>query len=204
MEKCGIRRWKKNPIRLRTLLKLNHINVYILTGGSSRRFGSDKALGPIYNHTFTEELYNNFSIISNKVTIVGKRQYFDTLPFIYDLLDVQCPLVGLYTALIDSETSWNFIISVDMPLIDREITQLFLPSRREKVKIILPRVNDRLYPLCAFYHSSLKEKLYKTILQKSFRLMDVINDSPHQIVDLLDTSNQFVNINTLDQIKRLG
>ena len=185
------------------MLKFNHINVYILTGGSSRRFGSDKALAPICNHTFTEELYNNFSAIANKVAIVGKKQHFHTLPFIYDALDVQCPLVGLYTALTNSDTNWNFIISVDMPLIDMQVAELLLPHKIEKVQIVLPRVNDKLYPLCAFYRSSLKEKIYNTILQKSFKLMDFIKSAPHQIVDVLDTSNQFININNPDQINIL-
>ena len=186
------------------MLKLHHINVYILTGGFSRRFGSDKALAPIYNHTFTEELYDKFSAVSNNVSIVGKKKYFEALPFIYDALDLQCPLVGLYTALAHTDTRWNFIVSVDMPLIDTQIAQLFLLKTRGKARIILPRVKGKLYPLSALYHSSLKENIYKTILQKSFKLMDFIKDNPHEIVDVLDASNQFININTPHQINTLN
>ena len=110
------------------MLDLKQVNGYILTGGFSRRFGSDKALAKINNHTFTEELFETLLPILKSVSVVGKKQYFGNIPFIEDNLDIQCPMVGLYSALKQSDTDWNFIINVDMPLIDKEIVQ-YLASK---------------------------------------------------------------------------
>jgi len=184
------------------LLKLHHINVYILTGGFSRRFGSDKALAPIYNHTFTEELYDKFSAVSNNVSIVGKKKYFEALPFIYDALDLQCPLVGLYTALAHTDTRWNFIVSVDMPYITSDVIDA-LQKKINNNNIIIPSVNEQLFPLFAFYHQNSLPYFEKAYSVKKYKIMDVISSLNFTGVNLSHYDIELTNVNTRDQLIEL-
>ncbi len=185
------------------MLDLKQVNGYILTGGFSRRFGSDKALAKINNHTFTEELFETLLPILKSVSVVGKKQYFGNIPFIEDNLDIQCPMVGLYSALKQSDTDWNFIINVDMPLIDKEIVQYLASKNSGSEKIVAPKVDNKIYPLCAFYHSTLQDSILKSINKKSYKLMDFIENISNTVT-MNKHSDKFINVNTKQDLNKIA
>ncbi len=180
------------------------MNGYILTGGFSRRFGSDKALAKINNQTFTEELFSTFAPIFKLVSVVGKKKYFSSIPFVEDALDIQCPLVGVYTALKHSDSEWNFILNVDMPLINIEVVKFLISEYDEKSRVIVPKLDDKLYPLCAFFHSSLQQPILNSISNKSYKLTKFIESVPHTIVPITNQSHKFVNVNTINDLKKIN
>jgi len=168
-----------------------HINAYILTGGQSRRFNTDKSLVQINGKTLTQIIHARLSPIFNNTYIVGKENNFLNYNFIKDVKPVQCPLNGIVTALEHSKNDWIFVIACDMPLINDNIIN-YLCNNIEVVKhAVVPSVNNQLQPLCAFYHKSILKYFNSAINKGDFSLMKLLNQ--------LDISKIAIPINDIDQ-----
>ena len=63
LEKCRFERWQPDPIHVHSMLTEDQLNAYILTGGSSRRFGSDKAVCMINGTSFIDKILTHFKVI---------------------------------------------------------------------------------------------------------------------------------------------
>ena len=57
--------------------------------------------------------------------MIGKKKPNKLVkPFIFDELEIQAPINGLYTALKHSKTDWILLLSCDLPLIDADVFQV--------------------------------------------------------------------------------
>ncbi len=172
------------------------MNAFILTGGHSRRMGQDKSLLTLGNRTFTEILYEEMLPHFDSVTVVGKEKTHPDLPFLKDKLPEQCSMIGIYTALEFSSSSWNFIISVDMPAVTAELAQFLYRHVDDAHSILLPQVDGRQYPTCAWYHTSLSDALYDAISAQQFRLMKFVSKNDARIINTSDYRKKLMNVNT--------
>ena len=87
------------------------VNAYILIGGSSKRFGSPKWAAELNQVRLIDHIWNECKRFQT-CHVIGKTltQKID-YPFIKDEIhDIQSPLNGLYTALMNTNKDWNFII----------------------------------------------------------------------------------------------
>ncbi len=177
-------------------------NAYILTGGQSRRFLSDKSIAKLNNRTFTEILYDKLTLLANKTYLVGKDSSSHPFPFVEDKFPIQCALNGIITALNHSDTDWNFIISCDLPLIEEKTIQTLADLRTEEVEVVLPMIQQTPQPLCSFYNSVVLFNIQESLTRGNYRL--------RSIVDGLNTTNisihpekemELLNINTVEDLK---
>ncbi|MBC8214283.1 MAG: molybdenum cofactor guanylyltransferase [Candidatus Marinimicrobia bacterium] len=180
------------------------MNAYILTGGQSRRFGSDKSIATIEDLTFTKILYNRLETLFDNVTIIGKIRTHSKLPFLPDKIETQCPMTGIYTGLSSTKSDWNLFVAVDMPMVGKETVNLLTQTISDKVKIIIPTVKDRLQPMCALYHKSLTEDLEKNLQNGNYKLMDFISNHPSRTVNADALSSQFLNVNSPEDFEKLN
>lgn len=178
------------------------INAYILTGGQSRRFKSDKSLVKLGNKTVTEILYDRLISIFQNVFVVGKKVPPIDLPFIPDLNRIQCPLNGIVTALDHSNTQWSFVIACDQPLLQKETIISLYSHVSPDLHIVIPKTNDKLHTTCAFYHQytlpvfvgALSRGEY--VIYKPFDILNV-----KKVVIKNSDVEQFVNINTPEDLE---
>ncbi|NTW50675.1 MAG: molybdenum cofactor guanylyltransferase, partial [Chlorobiales bacterium] len=159
------------------------MNAFILTGGQSRRFGSDKSLAQINGVSFAEHLYKRLTKKFARVAIIGKEEKHTDLPFISDAIAVQCPLVGIYSGLLSSDSDWNFFVGVDLPLVDISLITLLENYLSDTYQIVLPEADGKWHPLCAFYHRSLIPAIKAALDGGNYRLMDLIRPARHLMVD---------------------
>ncbi len=178
------------------------VNAYILTGGQSRRFKSDKSLVKLGNKTVTEILYDRLKSIFQNVFVVGKKVPPIDLPFISDLNHIQCPLNGIVTALEHSTTKWSFVIACDQPLLQKETIISLYNHVSPGFHIVIPETDNKLHTTCAFYHQHTLPVFVGALSRGEyviFKPFDVLNVK--KVVIKNSTVEQFININTLEDLK---
>lgn len=150
------------------------IEAYILVGGKSSRFGSDKALAKIEGKTLAERAYvtmtevfgpeNVFFVAGDPESFAGEAKRLNAL-FVYDVIEDRGPVGGLYTALTHASTDWIFLFACDLT----DVTSLFISMLRHKLSehygVVVPEQADgRLQPLCAFYNVAKARPVVRELL----------------------------------------
>ena len=185
---------------------LNKVNAYILTGGSSRRFGSDKALAQIEELTFLDKIYAVVQPFFHQVYSVGKISYSTNIKFIPDGYKQQAPLVGILTALKHSSNNWNLILSVDIPFINQDVLQVMIERLNENQdsKIIIPHINDHFMPMLAFYHKDCIFEFERALKKNNFTIKSIINYMNPVIINMNQFRDELANINTIKQLHKMS
>jgi molybdopterin-guanine dinucleotide biosynthesis protein A len=142
---------------------------YVLAGGASNRFGSDKALvrfGPTPLLKRIIELLEKCTPSVSVVAPLGKYSELN-VEILEDRWPGQGPLGGIITALqhtaaTNPRCEWNLILSCDMPFLTTEWLE-FLINRAEvsKAKVVLPHSAHGPEPLCACYRTDAADTLQK-------------------------------------------
>jgi molybdopterin-guanine dinucleotide biosynthesis protein A len=184
-------------------ISLSDINAYIFTGGQSRRLNMDKSLVQLNGNTLTEIVHQKLSLIFNNIYIVGKESQFPDYNFIQDIKPVQCPLNGIVTALEHNQNEWIFVIACDLPLINAKSINNMYANIDSNTQVVLPNVNDRLQPLCAFYHKSVLNDFNAAIEKGDYSLMKLL-DQIEVVKTTIPPENeeQFLNINYPEDLKK--
>lgn len=135
------------------------IPAYILAGGNSRRFGSDKARAVFQGQPLIRALSDQFIALGFTVTVVGKHdgQYADLgLDTIGDIEPGKGPIGGLRTALTHRVSGWILLCSCDMLGIDQAwVTALNDRRLHEPEADAIVARGDIWQPFPAHYHTRL-------------------------------------------------
>lgn len=94
----------------------------ILAGGKSQRMGTDKWLLLLKGKPFISHIYEAMKpIFGDNIVIVSSNPEYDKYGYkrIEDLISNKGPVGGLYTALKQSKTKFNLVLSVDVPLVQQ-------------------------------------------------------------------------------------
>jgi len=187
---------------------MHHIPAVIFAGGKSSRMGQDKALLPFGTYaSLSEYQYAKLSKLFTHVYLSTKKQKFDfTCQTITDMYETSSPLVALLSSFDSLKNETIFVLSVDAPLIDKEIiTKLYnesiLSSNKDKDAIIAQSPKG-VQPLCGLYRRSIIP------LAKVF-----FSEDNHKLTALLAKANtsyihfvkekSFTNLNTPSQYQNL-
>ena len=129
------------------------ITAFILSGGKSSRFGTNKSFLVIDGKPLIQRLTELLDTIFPEVVVSSNE------PELYVLLDKKniddiCPgrgpLSGIQSALNFTTSERNIIISCDMPFINKELLRFLCNCKSEK-DIILPKSDGIIQPLCGIY-----------------------------------------------------
>jgi len=186
-------------------IRMARLPVYILAGGESRRFGSNKARIPLGGTTLIQQIARSAEPVASQVTVVSRQQdgYTDLgLRTIQDSRPGEGPLAGLETALLDCHPApWLLLLSCDLAGLKTSLLRTLLLHPREDKQVILYASEPR-QPLLALYsHSTLDE--VRTLLDEGERAMQALLDRCNVgAVPLNDDWNQLRNINSPDDFER--
>ena len=185
----------------------NKITAYILAGGKSQRMGRDKGLLLLDHKPFIAHICDALKpIVGDKIVIVSANQDYDFLGHtrIEDIISDKGPVGGIYTALKHSKTKFNFIISVDSPLISTELLQWIADKHEDAYMMTKIKSGDKESPLIAIYDRSCKTVFGEHLAAKQLKLRGVIEDMSHQTLIVPEKwQQQLQNINTPEEYKRL-
>ncbi len=190
-----------------------HTSAIILAGGKSTRMGQDKAFLEINGESSIKRLYKLLSPFFDEiiVSVDSERDIpFTGMKVVRDVKDGHGPLMGIYSAIMASQSQVNFIIACDIPEVN--MTLLFeLLANSEEHDITVPSFSDGQYePLFAVYKKSVAHAAKKMLDFHKRRIIEIFPECKTQVIPTPDKS-WYINLNTpgdyqnyLDSIQKVA
>lgn len=181
-----------------------NITGVVMAGGQSSRMGSDKGLilfqgKPMVNYGI--QLLSSFFnevIISTNNPVYSK---FDK-ELIADRHKGIGPLGGIYSVMTSVINDYIFVLSCDMPFVQRNTIETLLFNFKE-YECSIARSNNRIQPLCAIYSRTLLAEIERRISDKNYKMYDLILSSNTRFVEF-DDEKEFMNINSKEDLNTLS
>jgi len=184
----------------------------ILAGGASSRMGRDKALLPIGSQTLVELVMERIRPLVEQVVVIGSprnvRQLEEHLghKVLADLKPDCGPLMGIYTGLMHSETSWTLFLPCDMPWIDGRLIERLAGAchgEAEAIASLHPTEGIQPFPLLCHVTAC---RTIGALLDRGARSLQALLRQPHtQLVTIEepDLWRCFTNVNTVADYAKL-
>lgn len=180
--------------------------IYVLAGGKSRRFGSNKAFASVAGRTLLEHECTTLSAIGDVTVLCGEdTDRFEEYPWrcLPDLLPNKGPMGGLHAALLDAKergSSSLFLVSVDMVGYDLAwITPLLKSCQMTGAAAY----KDEFWqPLFAAYSTDILGDLEHTIHADKLAMWRFLESLPVTQVSAPKNWNQLVSINTREDLAK--
>ena len=179
-------------------------SAFILIGGQSKRFGCPKWKSKIGEKTLLDHIYNMCSLFDDTFIIGKKKPTGFNKPFIKDKFDFQAPINGIFSALSKTHSDWNFVISIDLPLMTPKLIKKIWQSGNKSKNAIVPKIGDYLQPVCAFYHKKILPQISNQIEKNELSLHALIDCIKTDYVNMDNYSKQFSNMNTQDDYSQIS
>jgi molybdopterin-guanine dinucleotide biosynthesis protein A len=191
----------------------------ILAGGSSRRFGQDKALLSLGAKPLILHVLDRISfLVDERIVVVNTEEQKtmlqkitkDKLTILTDEYKIQSPLAGAYTGFNHAKNEYTLLLSCDTPFINPEIARLLLETCIHKTASIPRWPNSNIEPLQAAYHTKSALAAAKTALDEErldmnamiARMRNIRYISTLVLQQLDPKLYTFFNINTQTDLKR--
>lgn len=177
----------------------------ILAGGKSSRMNyNNKAFLDYNGKAFIEHIieagknFKEIIIVANNTEIYSKYK----LKIVEDIYKEQGPLGGIYSALLNSKYDKVLCVACDMPLI-RNNTLNKLGKLDLEYEVLIPKIENRLQPLCAIYSKNIINKIETSLINNENKLQKLIMELDYKIIEDELNSIDFININTPNDYKQL-
>ena len=171
------------------------ISAFILIGGKSERFGSEKWRANINGKSVLDRIWDGCMYFEERI-VIGKEKPKDfKKPFICDQLEIQAPINGLYTAIQHAEDDWIQLVSCDLPLIDTDVFQILWNTKTQESDAVIPLTNNRHQVTCALYHKRILNYLESAIDNNDLSLLSLIKNLKITKVNF-NSDKRFWNMNT--------
>jgi len=140
---------------------------YVQAGGSSTRFGSDKALALLEGRTLLVRTAQLVEEVCGNVKIVSSAAGYEDsgISILQDGWPGQGPLGGILTSIrearrISQGPAWTLIVSCDMPFLTRDwLGFLCQRALKSAAEVVVPESGTGLEPLCACWRGDALETL---------------------------------------------
>lgn len=146
---------------------LHDIQAYLLTGGSSRRMGKDKASLLVDGASITWRIATSLQRAGYPVVILG-REPVPPFGFQRDSQENQGPLCAL--ADVHPDAPKFFAVSCDLPRFDPRIVEV-LNKNLDTYEAVTPMLGGKAQPLCALYRREALEVARRLVAAGERRVM---------------------------------
>ena len=185
----------------------------ILAGGKSSRLGRNKALQTIGGKSLIQWVIDRVALLSNEVILVtGNGEAIPSsssarIRITADIYPAKGPLAGIHSGLVAASTPRAMVVSCDTPFLNVRFLE-YLIQIHTTCDIVVPRVRDKVEPLCAVYSRNCLAHIQKLLEQneltivKLFDLVKVRYVEEDEINRFDPEHFSFFNINNQDDLKR--
>lgn len=183
------------------------MQVSILCGGKSSRMQSEKGLVLFQNKPFIEHIITAVLPISSTIQLITNTNNYDYLhhPKTKDILTGKGPIGGIYSALSNSKTELNLILSCDIPLISTEILLELIHKHNDDFDVSVFNDDHRTHTLIGIYSKKIIPILEKSIEENNLKLMHLLSKVQHQLIPVgSQKSKLFKNINSVAELHELN
>lgn len=157
-------------------MSMADVSIAILTGGISRRFGSNKLIFEIEGERVVDRVYNKVRDLSPDVFFQGDSvdDVRDSRP---DLVEGKGPLGGIYSALKNSRFERTIVLAGDLPCLDARILGELLKD--VQAEVVVPRWRKgHNEPLCALYSKKLLPHIVHMIESGDWKISNLYERVP--------------------------
>jgi len=182
------------------------LSIYILCGGKSSRMGTEKGLISFKEKPFVQHIIDAVSPLSDKVYLVTENQDYERfgLPLVPDLVPDRGPVGAIYTALKHTSSSWNLILSCDVPAITTRGLQTYLLDKTPTAPITFLSKKNQAHPLIGLYAKHVRANFVQALRKGNLKLRDLIEFLPHQTVEVSSEDAYILeNVNTPEDLEKL-
>lgn len=184
------------------------VPVYILAGGRSSRFGSDKARALVHGRSLILHVAEALAPRASSLTVVAdvEDKYDDLgLRTIADRAPRLGPLAGLEAALLDGdEAGWLLLCSCDWVGLRPEWVDLLLHAREEGASRAVAFKGPVWEPLLALYHRSLGAEVASRLAEGRLAPWRLLEDISARALSLPPDWEQARQVNRPDDLVRAG
>ncbi len=191
--------------------RYDHITGIILAGGSSKRYGQDKAFLKIGNTRLIDSILQEMQTVFKRVILITnekiKYEYLE-IPMFEDLVKGFGPLGGIYTGLMSIPDQAGFFVACDMPHINRQLVR-YMVDIKGNHRAVVPAVADKIEPLHAIYFQSCLKPIKHLIDTNRYQVRLFFDSIPVRYVKedeirrFCCPSKAFLNINTPDEFAKI-
>lgn len=173
----------------------SNITGIILAGGKSTRMGENKSLLILNGKTVIERVVDLMKSTFREVIIITNtpNEYdFISIPKYKDIFEYRGPLAGIHSGLTNSITEQNFVISCDIPLMEKSMIEYIVDFKTEK-PITVCRADGFVQQLVGLYSNSVLKTICNLLTNK---------DQNSSVLSLLDkVGPEIINVENLDIYK---
>ncbi|WAA09340.1 molybdenum cofactor guanylyltransferase [Fervidibacillus albus] len=182
---------------------MNQFQGVLLAGGQSKRFGSPKAFAKRNGVYFYEYSIDAMQPFCSSITIITSQELLNRfqsdLPNADILTDEkqferQGPLAGIYTAMENKRSEWYIIAPIDVPFIHASVFKTLISYTNTEVEAIIPTVSEKIQPLTALYHYSLKNHI-RNMLKQGHRSVKKMLENRRIVYVPIEENKYFINVN---------
>jgi len=185
----------------------------ILAGGKSSRLGQSKALQVIEGKNLIQWVIDRLAILSTEIIIA--TAHGEAIPCssavrlktVADIYPGKGPLVGIYSGLIASSSPRAIVVGCDTPFLSVGLLE-YMAQIPSSFDIVIPRIKNKLEPLCAVYSKNCLAPIQKLLKQderrirKLFGMVKVKYVEEDEINSFDPEHLSFFNINSQDNLEK--
>lgn len=176
----------------------------ILAGGKGSRLIAHKGLLEIEGKAIIKrQLEILRPIFDNIIIVTNSPQAYKDLgaTLVSDIILGKGPLGGIYSALKQSDTLYNFIVASDMPCLNSLLIR-YMSSKISGYDAVVPELGGRLEPLHAFYAKACLSAIENQLKNNNLKITDFLayvrieKVSKEELFQFDPQQLSFLNINT--------
>jgi molybdopterin-guanine dinucleotide biosynthesis protein A len=152
---------------------IKNVTGFILLGGKSSRYGSNKAFVEIDGVRLLDRVAGVVQSIFHRVVLVTNTpdEYaYLGIPMVEDLIKGLGPMGGIYTGLRTVKDAAGFFVACDMPFLSERLIR-HMVDVRDDFDAVVPRMDWMLEPLHALYSKKCLPVIHEAIGQKEQQIL---------------------------------
>lgn len=184
----------------------------ILAGGESSRMGTDKAFLKIGNqHLIKKEIWLLRKIFEKIIIVTNslpKYRRYKGIKIIPDIIPHRGPLGGIYSGLVASSSTYNFVVACDMPFINESLIR-YMIKNKDDYDVLIPKIDKKFHPLFGIYSKDCISVIEKKLKQKNLHVSSIFQKLKTNFISKKEIKRidpdllSLVNINTRDDLAML-
>lgn len=176
----------------------------ILSGGKSRRMGTDKAFLTVGRDAMIERAAVELGKVFKEVLISGGDEETGArlgLKVVPDLIKGWGPLSGIHATLLAARSQKCLVVPCDMPFLSAELAKIMV-ELSDGYDVTVPQHGDYLQPLFAIYDKNCIPAIEEALVNSRHKVVDfyprvrVKYVSEALLRDTADIDTVFFNVNT--------
>lgn len=159
-------------------MKKSEITGIILSGGKGSRLGTEKGLAVYGGKPLVSYSIAALEPLCGEILLSANNELESYLQFGLKIVEDEVkgvgPMGGILACLKRSKTSYNLVLSCDIPFVETALLS-YLLSQIENYQVVVPvHGNNLLEPLCGFYNTNVISCLEESVHSGDYKLMDFL------------------------------